>query len=165
MSNKKITKLNQYFYMTPEGEILKYKKYCIINDCKKLSSYNYSGKKELLYCNDHKLDKMINIRKGYVLCEKHNISYLKFCKQCEIIDCLLCNQSVNKDHFFYTQKNILIILIKILQKTRTSIKKKFIVIIIDFHIIDKDVFYKDLYFKDKVKSLILKNRKKIKNKK
>ena len=45
MSNKKITKLNQYFYMTPEGEIFKYKKYCIINDCKKLSSFNYSGEK------------------------------------------------------------------------------------------------------------------------
>ena len=30
----KITKLNQYFYMTPEGDILIYKKYCIINDCK-----------------------------------------------------------------------------------------------------------------------------------
>ena len=25
MSSKKITKLNEYFYMTPEGEILKYK--------------------------------------------------------------------------------------------------------------------------------------------
>ena len=113
MSNMKITKLNQYFYMTPEGEILRYRKYCIINDCKKLSSYNYSGKKELLYCNDHKLDKMISIRKGYVLCEEHNIPYLKFCKQCEKMDCLLCNQIVNKQHFF--QKNILIILIKILQ--------------------------------------------------
>ena len=45
MSSKKIRKLNEYFYMTPEGEILKYKKYCIINDCKKLSSYNYSAKK------------------------------------------------------------------------------------------------------------------------
>ena len=65
MSNKKVTKLNQYFYMTPEGEILKYKKYCIINDCKKLPSYNYCDKKEFLYCNEHKLDKMINIRKGY----------------------------------------------------------------------------------------------------
>ena len=32
---KKIKKLNQYFYMTPEGDILKYKKYCIINNCKK----------------------------------------------------------------------------------------------------------------------------------
>ena len=35
MSNSKIMKLNKYFYMTPEGDVLKYKKYCIINDCKK----------------------------------------------------------------------------------------------------------------------------------
>ena len=157
--NNKITKLNQYFYMTPEGDILKYKKYCIINDCKKLSSYNYSGKKELLYCNDHKLDKMVNIKKGYSFCDKHNISYLKFCKECEQMDCLLCNETVNKNHYFSKKhidnfdKNITI-------KTRSSIKKKFIDIIFDFHIIDKDVFYKDLYFKDKVKSLILKHRKK-----
>ena len=33
--SRKIRKLNEYFYMTPEGEILKYKKYCVINDCKK----------------------------------------------------------------------------------------------------------------------------------
>ena len=159
MSSKKITKLNEYFYTAQEGEILKYKKYCIINNCKKLSSYNYHGKKELLYCNDHKLDKMINVRKAYSFCEKHNISYLKFCKNCEQMDCLLCNQTVNKEHYFSKKhidnfdKNITI-------KTRTSIKKKFIDIIIDFHIIDKDVFYKDLNFKDKVKSLILKHRKK-----
>ena len=116
-----------------------------------MASYNYSGKKELLYCNDHKLDKMINIRKGY--------SYLKFCKKCEQIDCLLCNQTVNKEHYFSKKhidnfdKNITI-------KIRNCIKKKFIDIIIDIHIIGKDVFYKDLYFKDKVKSLILKYRKK-----
>ena len=159
MSSKKITKLNEYFYMTPEGEILKYEKYCIINNCKKLASYNLSGRKEILYCNEHKLDKMVNIRKGYSYCDKHNTSYLKFCKECEKFDCLLCNEIVNKEHYFSKQhidnfdKNITI-------KTRTSIKKKFIDIIIDFHIIDKDVFYKDLYFKDKVKSLILKHRKK-----
>ena len=162
MSSKKIRKLNEYFYMTPEGEILKYKKYCIINDCKKLSSYNYSGKKEILYCNEHKLDKMVNIRKGYKYCDKHDISYLKFCKECEKFDCLLCDETVNKEHYFSKQhidnfnKNITI-------KTRSSIKKKFIDIIIDFHIIDKDVFYKDLYFKDKIKSLILKHRNKDKN--
>ena len=75
------------------------------------------------------------------------------------MDCLLCDETVNKNHYFSKKhidnfdKNITI-------KTRTSIKKKFIDIIIDFHIIDKDVFYKDLYFKDKVKSLILKHRKK-----
>ena len=39
-NNKKITKLNDYFYMTPQEDILKYKKYCIINDCKKLASFN-----------------------------------------------------------------------------------------------------------------------------
>ena len=102
---------------------------------------------------------MVNIRKGYSYCDKHNSSYLKFCKECEKFDCLLCDETVNKEHYFSKQhidnfdKNITI-------KTRTSIKKKFIDIIIDFHIIDKDVFYKDLYFKDKVKSLILKHRKK-----
>ena len=159
MSNKKITKLNQYFYMTPEGEIFKYKKYCIINDCKKISSFNYSGEKTLLYCNEHKLDKMINIKKGYVLCEKHNIPYLNFCKQCEQMDCLLCKQTINKNHYF-SKKHITNFNKNITIKTRTSIKKKFIDIIFDFHIIDKDVFYKDLYFKDKVKSLILENRKK-----
>ena len=102
---------------------------------------------------------MVNIRKGYLYCNKHDKAYLKFCKECEKFDCLLCDKTVNKSHYFSKEhidnfdKNITI-------KTRTSIKKKFIDIIIDFHIINKDVFYKDLYFKDKVKSLILKHRKK-----
>ena len=30
MSNKKITKLNKYFYMTPEGEIFKYKNIALL---------------------------------------------------------------------------------------------------------------------------------------
>ena len=162
MSSKKMTKLNEYFYMTAKGDILKYKRYCVINDCKKLSSYNYSNKKEILYCNEHKLDKMVNIRKGYKYCNKHDKSYLKFCKECETFDCLLCEEIVNKSHYF-SKQHIDKVNNNISIKTRTSIKKKFIDIIIDFHIIDKYVFYKDLYFKDKVKSLILKYRKKIKN--
>ena len=36
MSNEKVQKLNQFFYMNSKGDILKYKKYCIINNCKKL---------------------------------------------------------------------------------------------------------------------------------
>ena len=44
-NNKKITKLNNYFYMTPERDVLKYEKYCIINDCKKLGSFNYHNEK------------------------------------------------------------------------------------------------------------------------
>ena len=160
--NNKITKLNDYFYMNKEGDIFKYKKYRVINECKKLSSYNYSGKKEILYCNEHKLDKMVNVRKGYSYCERHNISYLKFCKECEKFDCLLCNEMVNKSHYF-SKKHIDKVNNNILVKIRTSIKTKFIDIIIDFHIIDKDVFYKDLYLKDKLKCLILKNREKDKN--
>ena len=156
--------MSDYFYMTPEGDVLKYKKYCIVGNYKQLSSFNYHNEKIFLYCNEHKLDNIINIRKGYVLCEKHNISYSKdsFCKECEKITCLLCNQTVNKSHYFQKghidnfDKNITI-------TTRNFIKKKFIDIIFNFHIIDKDAFYKDLYFKDKVKSLILKNCKKDKN--
>ena len=72
---------------------------------------------------------------------------------------LLCNQDVNQSHYFNKKridnfdKNITI--------TRNCIR--FIDIIFNFHIINKDTFYKDLYFKDKVKSLILKNCKKNKN--
>ena len=116
-----------------------------------MASFNYHNEKIFLYCNEHKLPNITNIRKGYVLCEKHAISFLKdsCCKECEKLHCLLCNQTVNKSHYFSKKridnfdKNITITI-------RNSIKKKFIDIIFNFHIIDKDVFYKDLYFKDKV---------------
>ena len=78
------------------------------------------------------------------------------------MDCLLCNETVNKQHYFSKKhidnfdKNVTI-------TTKNSIKKKFIDIIFNFHIIEKDVFYKDVYFKDKVKTLILKNPKKDKD--
>ena len=71
----------------------------------------------------------------------------------------MCNETVNKTHYFQ-KKHVDNFYQNITIKTRTSIKKKFIDIIFDFHIIDKDVFYKDLYLKDKIKSLILKHRKK-----
>ena len=111
MSSRK--KLSEFFYINKEGNILKYRKYCIINDCKKLSSYNYSGQKENLYCNEHKLNKMVNVRKGYSFFEKHNISYLTFCKECERFDCLLLMKQLIKVIIFL--KNILIKLIIIFQ--------------------------------------------------
>ena len=128
---KKIKKLNEYFYMTPEGEILKYKKYCIINNCKLLSSFNYANEKKILYCNEHKKDKMVNIRKGYKYCDKHDTPYLKFCKKCETFDCLICNEKVNRDHYFSkshidkVDKNITI-------KIRTSIKKNSLILSLIF---------------------------------
>ena len=161
--SKKFIKLKEYFYMTPEGDVLKYKEYCIIHHCKKVASSNYH-KKIFLYCNEHKLDKMINIKKGHIFCEKHNISYSKdsFCKECEKITCLLSNQTVDKSHYF-SKKHVDNFDKNITKITRNSIKKKFIDIIFNFHVIDKDVFYKDMCFKDKVKASILKNCKQDKN--
>ena len=46
-SSKKFIKLNEHFYMNSEGDILKYKKYFIINDCKKLASFNYHNEKNI----------------------------------------------------------------------------------------------------------------------
>ena len=86
---------------------------------------------------------MINIKKGHILCEEHNISFSKnsYCKECEKLHCLLYNQNVNKSHYFSKKhidnfdKNITI-------AVKNCIKKKFIDIIFNFHIIDKDVFIK-----------------------
>ena len=64
---------------------------------------------------------------------------------------------------FFLKKHIDKIDNNISIRIRTSLKNKFIDIIIDFHIADKDLFYKDLYFKDKIKKLILKHRDKNKN--
>ena len=105
---------------------------------------------------------MVNVKKGYILCEEHNIPYLNVCKQCDKVYCDLCKIDTNKRHYFLKEhidnfeKNITI-------KIKTSIKKKFIDIIIDFNKVDKDLFYKDLYFKDRVKKLILKHKKKNRN--
>ena len=78
------------------------------------------------------------------------------------MNCLLCNQTVNKQHYF-SKKQIDNFSKNITITTKNCIKKTFIDTIFDFHIIDKDTFFKDLYFKDKVKSSILKNCKKDKN--
>ena len=49
-----IYKLNRYFYMDSNQNILKYKKYCIISDCEKNASFNYKDLKDPIYCNTHK---------------------------------------------------------------------------------------------------------------
>ena len=133
-------KLNRYFYMDSNQNILKYKKYCIISDCEKNASFNYKDLKDPIYCNTHKLDGMINVKKSDV--DKYN--------------CLLCNKYIPKDHYFCKEhinnfeNNISI-------KTKDSIKKKFVDLILHFHIINKNYFYKDLYFKDYLKEIIIKN--------
>ena len=71
-------------------------------------------------------------------------------------NCLLCNKYIPKDHYF-SKEHINNFENNISIKTKDSIKKKFVDLIFDFHIIDKNVFYKDLYFKDYLKKLIVKN--------
>ena len=76
--------------------------------------------------------------------------------------CLLCNKYIPKDHYF-SKEHISNFENNISIKTKDSIKKKFVDLIFDFHIVDKNVFYKDLYFKDYLKKLIVKNCDKEKN--
>ena len=70
-------------------------------------------------------------------------------------NCLLCNKYIPKDHYF-SKEHISNFKNNISVKTKDSIKKKFIDLVFNFHIIDKNVFYKDLYFKDYLKKLIIK---------
>ena len=135
-----IYKLNRYFYMDSNQNILKYKKYCIISDCEKNASFNYKDLKDPIYCNTHKLENMMNVKKSDV--DKYN--------------CLLCNKYIQKDHYF-SKEHINNFENNISIKTKDSIKKKFVDLIFDFHIIDKDVFYKDIYLKDYFKKMIVKN--------
>ena len=126
--------------MDSNQKILKYKRYCIISNCEKNASFNYKNEKDPIYCNTHKLENMINVKKLDV--DKYN--------------CLLCNKYIPKDHYF-SKEHINNFENNISVKTKDSIKKKFVDLIFDFHIIDKNVFYKDLYFKDYLKKLIVKN--------
>ena len=64
MSNlENVYKLNRYFYMDSNQNMIKYKKYCIISDCEKNASFNYKNEKDPIYCNTHKLENMINVKK------------------------------------------------------------------------------------------------------
>ena len=57
-----IYKLNRYFYMDSNQNLFKYKKCCITSNCEKNSSFNYKDLKDLIYCNDHKLENMVNVK-------------------------------------------------------------------------------------------------------
>ena len=71
-------------------------------------------------------------------------------------NCLLCNNYIPKDHNF-SKEHINNFENNISIKIKDSIKKKFIDITFDFHIIDKSVFYKNVYFKDYLKKIMVKN--------
>ena len=74
----KCQKFDKYFYRDPNGNILKYSHYCIEKNCKTESSYNYENLKPI-YCNKHKLEKMVNVKRNHKLCKDCEKGYLKKC--------------------------------------------------------------------------------------
>ena len=74
----KCQKIDKYFYRSPEGVILKYSHYCIEKNCKIVSSCNYEKLKPI-YCNKHKNEKMINVKRNHKLCKDCEKGYLKKC--------------------------------------------------------------------------------------
>ena len=68
---------------------------------------------------------------------------------------MLCDKYIPKEHCF-SKEHISNFENNISIKTKDSIKKKFVDLIFDFYIIDKNAFYKDLYFKDYFKKIIIK---------
>ena len=62
-------RIDKFFYSDNNGDIKKYSQYCIEKNCKTLASYNYEKNKPR-YCNKHKLNEMVNVKRGYRLCKK-----------------------------------------------------------------------------------------------
>ena len=180
----KCRKIDKYFYRNPEGEILKYSHYCIEKNCKTESSYNYENLKPI-YCVKHKLDKMINVKRGHKLCKNCEKSYLNKCNtpKCkytiknykngtkymklkiikylkenniEFYMCRICTQIVDKNHFF-TQEHIEKFYSACKIKIDKSLKESFITIKCKFIDTRYNYIYTDLYFKKHIKDIILKN--------
>ena len=79
-------RFNKYFFRkTPEGPLIKYSQYCMRKNCKTESSYNYQNIKKPKYCNKHKKEDMVNVKRGHKLCPKCKSSYKTKCtsKSCK----------------------------------------------------------------------------------
>ena len=178
-------KIDKYFFRDPEGRIKKYSQFCMRKNCKLESSYNFQNIKKPKYCNKHKKENMVNVKRGHKLCPKCKSSYKTKCvsKQCKYtiknypiqpaymklktINCLketkqhfylcrLCQNIVNKDHFF-TDEHIQKFNDNIQIDILKSFEYSFISIKCTFHETRYNYFYTDLFFKKHIKDLILKN--------
>ena len=177
-------KINKFFYKTAEGSILKYSQYCIEKNCKTLASYNYEKLKPI-YCNKHKLDEMINVKRGHKLCQDCKKGYLKKCNtpsckytiknyknstkymklkiikylkenNIEFYMCRICSEIVDKKDFF-TEEHINKFNSACKIKIDKSLKESFITIKCKFIDTRYNYIYTDLYFKKHIKDIILKN--------
>ena len=180
----KCQKIDKYFYRSPEGKILKYSHYCIEKNCKTESSYNYEKLKPI-YCVKHKLDKMVNVKRGHKLCIDCEKGYLNKCNtpkckytiknykngtrymKLKIIKylkenyiafymCRICSEIVDKEHFF-TEEHIEKFNSACKIKIDKSLEESFITIKCKFIDTRYNYIYTDLYFKKHIKDIILKN--------
>ena len=177
-------KIDKFYFRDHTGRIRKYLQFCRRKVCKTESSYNYQNLKPK-YCNKHKKENMVNVKRNHKLCDKCKPSYKKKCvsRKCkytienyktqskyiklktiehlkeikkEFYLCRLCQNIVNKDHFFtdeHIQKfndNIQIDILKSFEYSFISIKCIFLETRYNY-------LYTDLYFKKHIKDLILKN--------
>ena len=177
-------RINKYFYRDHNDDIKKYSIYCIEKNCKTLAAYNYEGTKPI-YCNKHKLEKMINTRHNYKLCKKCNRGYLNKCNtpsckytienyqgaskymkktiikylkenNIEFYMCRICSEIVNKEHFD-TEEHINKFNSVCKIKIEKSLKDSFLKIKCKFIDTRYNYIYTDLYFKKYIKEIILKN--------
>ena len=178
-------KINKYFFRkTPEGPIFKYSQYCRRKNCKTESSYNYQNLKPK-YCNKHKKENMVNVKRGHKLCPKckssyktkctsnqckytiqkyknmskhmkeKTIKYLKETKQ-EFYLCRICGQIVSRSHFDSEEHiNKFNTIVKI--QIKKSFENSFISIKMQFTDTRYNYIYTDLYFKKHIKNIILEN--------
>ena len=180
----KCQKIDKYFYRDANGNILKYPHYCIEKNCKTESSYNYENFKPI-YCNKHKFEKMVNVKKNHKLCKDCEKSYLKKCNtpKCKYtirnykdgtrymklkiikylkennIDfyiCRICGQIVDKEHF-ETEEHIEKFNSVCKIKIDKSLEESFITIKCKFIDNRYNYIYTDLYFKKHIKDIIIKN--------
>ena len=174
-------RINKFFYRNHEGNILKYSIYCIKKDCKTLASYNYE-KLKLIYCNKHKLKKMINTKRNHKLCENCQTGYLNKCNtpsckytiknyknsskymklkiikylkenSIDFFMCRICRQIFDKEHFD-SEEHIEKFNAACKIKIDKSLEESFIKIKCKFIDNRYNYIYTDLYFKKHIREII-----------
>ena len=162
----------------------KYSHYCVEKNCKTESSYNYENLKPI-YCNKHKLEKMVNAKRGHKLCiycekgykikcntpkckytikiyknatqytKQKIIKYLKENK-IEFYMCRICSEIVDEEHF-ESEEHIEKFNSVYKINIEKSLEKSFIKIKCKFIDIRYNFIYTDLCFKKHIREIILKN--------
>ena len=177
-------KIDKYYFKNAKGRICKYSQFCRRKGCKTESSYNYQNLKPK-YCNKHKKENMVNVKRGHKLClncktsyktkctsdhckytiekyknaSKHmkekTIKYLKMTKQ-KFYLCRICGQIVKKDHFDSEEHiNKFNTIVSI--EIKKSFENSFISIKMQFSDTRYNYIYTDRYFKKHIKDIIFKN--------